>query len=341
MEPERRAEEAPASGREPLVSVIIPCRNEAPTLPLVLDSLLEQELDFPMEVIFADGGSTDESAEVVEKHPLSQKVPVKMLKLPPAQSGRATSKKVGVSQSRGRIILFRQADCRVRDSQALNKVVQAMKAPGVVGTDFTLIHAEKYFHEFDFWGQHYQSFAYGLVVPHTGDTKFNAVSRETFDAMGGYNEKFALAGEDIEFNGRLVKLGRVVDSNVVVEHVHGYGKNFTPLGILKKFCRNAEVSGSVAPAFMKYREQYITQFPAVIRQFLKTVIVTVAALVSFVPALFPWPLLLMMAAGVLWQKKAFLHIRNWRLVLLPFYGLAYMYCYVFFYWRGMIFGKPQ
>src|SRR5688500_7151252 len=60
----------PSSGRSaaakaPVLSVVIPVRNELPRLPAVLEGLERQHLQ-PDEVVIADGGSTDGTREWLE-----------------------------------------------------------------------------------------------------------------------------------------------------------------------------------------------------------------------------------------------------------------------------------
>lgn len=53
----------PISG-EPLVSIVVPARNEAENIPLLLNSLLEQDYD-NFEVIVVDDNSSDNTSEIV------------------------------------------------------------------------------------------------------------------------------------------------------------------------------------------------------------------------------------------------------------------------------------
>ena len=53
---------------KPLVSVIIPCRNEADVIRRCLESVLAQEEpEGGLEVIIADGMSEDETREVIQR----------------------------------------------------------------------------------------------------------------------------------------------------------------------------------------------------------------------------------------------------------------------------------
>src|SRR5947207_1741802 len=127
---------------EPLISVVISMKNEAPTLPLILESLYLQKADFPFEVIFADGCSTDSSVEVIQNHPLFKKVSVSIINLAPENHGMTVGWNTGARQAKGKILLFSQADIRVRDPLALAKVAKAYENPQVVGTYYISLHSD-------------------------------------------------------------------------------------------------------------------------------------------------------------------------------------------------------
>lgn len=58
----------------PIISIIIPCRNEEKFIGKRLDSLIKQ--DFPkenLEVLVVDGGSEDRTGEIVKTY--SEKYP--------------------------------------------------------------------------------------------------------------------------------------------------------------------------------------------------------------------------------------------------------------------------
>jgi cellulose synthase/poly-beta-1,6-N-acetylglucosamine synthase-like glycosyltransferase len=55
------------------VSVIVPCHNESETIEKTVISILNQDIDFPMEVILIENNSTDNTYEVIQQ--LSNKYP--------------------------------------------------------------------------------------------------------------------------------------------------------------------------------------------------------------------------------------------------------------------------
>ena len=321
---------------EPLVSVIISLKNEAPTLPLILDSLFDQHPDFPFEVIFADGCSTDDSLEVIKKHPLSQKVPVVVVSLPPENHGMTVGWNVGAKHARGKILLISQADMRVKDQDALSKVAKVFNDSEVAGSFYTALESAAEFHRYDFWGQVFQSHHLGIQTEKVYDEKFNGVRRDIFEKMNGFDDKrFALGGESMDFLGRLRTYGKVVESGVLAEHLHGFGKRHSASGLLKKLARNAEVMGANVSVHYKYRDLD----PAFYSNLMQRLLVCVNCIASLVPYTWPWTLLLACAIGIYWNKSAFKHIRNWRLIYIPFFGFAGVYIFTFYFLRGIVLGK--
>ncbi len=87
----------------PSLSVIVPVYNEAEQLPALLDHL-GRILPPGAEVIFVDGGSTDNSAALIRAE--------NFLCLT-STPGRARQMNVGAQRASGELLLFLHADCRL------------------------------------------------------------------------------------------------------------------------------------------------------------------------------------------------------------------------------------
>lgn len=318
---------------EPLISVLIPFKNEAPTLPLILDSLLNQQVDFPFEVIFADGCSTDNSVEVIQKHPLSQKVSVQVLPLPLENHGMVVGWNTAAAQAKGKIFIFSQSDIRVRDPKALVKVAKAFESPDVAGTTYVARHSDAEFHRYDFWGQVFQSHHLGWSMPGVYDEKFNGARRDAFEKMKGFDAvRFAWGGESMDFLARLREQGKIFDTDIEAEHIHALGKKHTAIGLLKKHARNAEVMG--ANLFVHGSNRDLD--PGFVSELLKRLVVCLICIAALIPFTWPWSLGLLLLLGIYWNKSAFLHIRNWRLIYVPFFGVAGLYYFTWFFLQGIV-----
>ncbi len=88
-----------------LVSVIIPCYNHAQFLRQAIESVLAQTYsDF--EIVVVDDGSSDNTAEVVMRYPLVRYVYQE-------NAGLASARNTGLRHSRGKFLVFLDADDRL------------------------------------------------------------------------------------------------------------------------------------------------------------------------------------------------------------------------------------
>ncbi len=88
---------------QPSISIIIPTYNSEKVLPLCLESLKNQDYSKEkIEVIIADGGSTDSTLEIAQKY--ADKIYPNPLKT--GEAGKA----VGVRRSKGEIIALIDSD---------------------------------------------------------------------------------------------------------------------------------------------------------------------------------------------------------------------------------------
>ena len=94
----------------PLVSVIIPARNESGTIATVLESLLASTYR-PLEILVVDDRSTDNTAAIVERFTADSRVRlVRGTELPEGWYGKPWACQQGFRESRGELVLFTDAD---------------------------------------------------------------------------------------------------------------------------------------------------------------------------------------------------------------------------------------
>ena len=90
--------------KNPLISVIIPVKNNPVGITLLLESLKKQTLSKnQFEIIVVDNGSTDHTREVIEQ--FSVKLFTK--KTPGSYSAR----NLGIKKAKGRYVVFTDSDC--------------------------------------------------------------------------------------------------------------------------------------------------------------------------------------------------------------------------------------
>lgn len=112
---------------EPLVSVIVPTKNRAENLRICLESIVRQHYKH-LEVIVVDGGSTDETAQVVEQF-LSKTSGSFLLQ----KGGLIAQENAGWKSARGEIIV-RTDDDVVADPLWLDGIVEGFAiAPDIGG----------------------------------------------------------------------------------------------------------------------------------------------------------------------------------------------------------------
>lgn len=332
--PDRKAspEDAPA----PAVSVVVMLRNEAPTLPVLLDSLERQETPFLFEVLFVDGNSEDGSLEVITRHPLTSKVPTTIVTLPPENCGMVVAQNVGAELARGEILLFTQADVRVRDPGAIAEVRARFDDEGVVGTRFIGLGPQLLFHRYDFWGKVFMARYVGDRVEDDFDLKWNGVRRDVFFEVGAFDdERLPLGGNDFEFETRLLAAGKIVPTAIEAEHLHGLGKEHRPWGLIKKYCRNSEVAGATASIYFRNRSLVSGYWFRTLQQ----AGVVAACLAALVPPLWPWSPILVLLLGAWHQKAAYRHVRSWRLAWLPAFGVVVLFAFAYFFVAGLLRGR--
>lgn len=118
----------------PGISIIIPTFNSAKTLGLCLESIKGQ--DYPndrVEVILADGGSTDETFDIINDFIAAGPFNVHVVfnKLKTGEAGKA----VGLKYAKGPILAFIDSDNVLPSSDWLRKMVEPFKEPEIIASE--------------------------------------------------------------------------------------------------------------------------------------------------------------------------------------------------------------
>lgn len=93
------------------ISVIVPCLNAADTIGLQLEALAHQDYAEPWELIIADNGSTDQTAQVVTQ--FQQKIPGLRFLDASNERGSSFARNSAASVAQGDFLLFCDADDEV------------------------------------------------------------------------------------------------------------------------------------------------------------------------------------------------------------------------------------
>jgi rSAM/selenodomain-associated transferase 2 len=176
----------------PLVSVVVPVLDEARALPGLLDHLAA--LPGRWEVVIADGGSGDGSAELARRHPLAPRVVT-------APRGRARQQNAGAAATSGELLVFLHADSQL-PAGAYASLTLALRDPACPGGNFAL--------RFD--GD--DRFSRGLTRWYALQRRFGVyygdstlwLRRADFEGLGGFAQLPLM--EDHELVRRLERRGR-------------------------------------------------------------------------------------------------------------------------------------
>lgn len=111
-----------SSKPDPLVSIIVPCRNEERRLPALLHSL--STLDYShYEVIVVDDQSTDQTWQVASRYPVQK---IKAPQRPDPWSGKNWACWVGANKAQGEYLLFTDADT-IHQKKSIQKAISWMQ----------------------------------------------------------------------------------------------------------------------------------------------------------------------------------------------------------------------
>jgi cellulose synthase/poly-beta-1,6-N-acetylglucosamine synthase-like glycosyltransferase len=194
-------QESQASGPaiEPLVSVVIPCFNQAHFLDEALQSVAAQTYG-RIETIVVDDGSTDNTSQVTRRYP-------RVIYRHQSNRGAAAARNAGIAASNGEFLVFLDADdrllswavetgmqafeadrgiaCAVGACRDIGPAAEELGTPGQV-----LVHRD-----------HYLALLRSCFVLSGSSVLF---SRWCLEAVGGFDESY-LAGDDYDLYLRIAR----------------------------------------------------------------------------------------------------------------------------------------
>lgn len=192
----------------PLVSIIVPCRDAAPWLPQTLDSVRAQT-HRPLEIVAIDDGSTDATAEVLRRFAATEPGLLRVLAGP--RRGAAAARNAGWRAARGDFVKFLDAD------DLLSPETVAVQVRALASRPRHLAHAA--------WARFHADPAEARFTPRPGwhdsdeplawlcetweDTQpmyqcgMFLIPRPVLEQAGGWDERLSLI-DDFEFFTRLI-----------------------------------------------------------------------------------------------------------------------------------------
>lgn len=203
---------------QPFISVIIPNHNDAATLAACLRAALVSRYPH-FEVIVVDDASTDNSVEVILRHPC------RLVRLG-GHGGAAKARNAGAAVARGEVLFFTDADCLIGpDTLALAcATLEAAGASAAVGGTYTRLP-----HDHAFFSMFQSIFIRDAETKHARApdylaTHALAINIETFRRSGGFPESLLPILEDVAFSHRLRRAGYrlLLDPAIEVRHIFNF-----------------------------------------------------------------------------------------------------------------------
>ncbi len=225
----------------PAVSIVIPVRNEIEAIRPCLEAVLAQDYDNILEIIIADGSSSDGTRPLLGK--LAHNWPLIIL-LDNPQRTQTTGLNMAIRHTRGEIIVRLDAHATYAPDY-IRQCVSALEQSGAgcVGGGVNLLRSN------GFWPT-----LFGLVQEHplgTGVARFRrtgyegyvdtvwpgAYRREVFEQVGLFREALTRT-EDLDFHARLRRQGYKIWQTPLIRPY--YRPRSTIGGIARQYFSNGE-----------------------------------------------------------------------------------------------------
>ncbi|HEY6796696.1 MAG TPA: glycosyltransferase [Kineosporiaceae bacterium] len=201
---------------EPVLSVIIACRNAADTLGTQLAALAAQPCPVPWELLICDNGSTDGSTEVARS--FADRIPELRIIDASADRGAGPARNLGVERSRGAWLAFCDADDEVAPDW-LAAMCRALARHRFVAGRFesSRLNGCRVLRSRPLQQQDgLQTSPIGVALPHAGGGNLG-MHRADFVRLGGFDRAIRwLEDTDLSWRAQLAGIPLVFCPDVVV-----------------------------------------------------------------------------------------------------------------------------
>ena len=320
----------------PFVSVVMPVRNEGDFIERSLNAVIAQ--NYPpelIEIIIADGDSTDQTKELIEKLKSRTKITIKVIENP--EQIAPTGLNRAIKATRGEIIVRVDGHCEIASDYVTNCVrhLTENKAECVGGPIETVganrtarAIAAAMSSKFGVGGSAFR--CVDDCEMETDTVAFPALKREIFNKIGLFNEEL-VRNQDDEFSYRLRKSGgRILLAPDIRSRYHSRGN-------LRSLWRQYFQYG-----YWKVRVLQMHPKQMSLRQFIPFIFVTAVAafsLLALSTTFGKWILLLFLGAYLLAVLAATaIAARRVDAAALPavFLSFVILHCsYGLGFWRGL------
>lgn len=170
---------------KPVVSVIVPAKNEEALLPQCLDALTHQNTQTAYEVIVVDSNSSDRTPGIAKKAGVRY--------VNEQKRGKIYGFIRGAKEARGQILCFTEADCVVtpRWIETIVRYFEAHPTVAALSGGYTFHKASEHEH---FLVRTALGITHFLSLLFYRNATFrcsnSAIRKTVYDAIGGFNEDF-------------------------------------------------------------------------------------------------------------------------------------------------------
>lgn len=243
----------------PLISVIIPCFNQAKFLGEAIESVLAQSYS-RLEVILVDDGSTDRTCQVATSY-------LEVRYIHQKNQGLSAARNAGFQISQGTALVFLDADDRLL-SDALEKgLAELQRHPecAFVAGRYRMIEADGSIRKeiFPYWllptpkaGNHYHAFLEGNFIGMHATVMYR---RSALESVGGFDASLK-ACEDYDMYLRISRIYPIYYHNALIaeyrQHDDNMSGNFelmleTSLAVLNSQWKYVEGNGQGRLSYRK------------------------------------------------------------------------------------------
>ena len=242
-----------------LVTVVIPCYNQAKYLPEALQSI-ENQTHQSWECIIVNDGSPDETDKVAAEWCAKDS---RFNYLYQNNGGLSNARNNGIKQAKGKYILTLDSDDKFEPTfiEKAIKILESNDEIGVVSSWGIRFMENKQFGEFRPRGKSLDDFLFANAA--IGTSLFR---KKCWGQVGGYDENMKSGYEDWEFYIRVCKQGWIV--HIIEEILFFYRQHTVSMRTVALKNHNIEIRKYI---YLKHKELYLSNYENLITFFLTAI----------------------------------------------------------------------
>lgn len=310
------------------ISVVIPLHNGESTIIETLKSLYIQNRYFD-ELIIVDDFSTDNSLELIKG--LFSNCEFKLITHDKSY-GLAKSYNDSVRDAKGDLIITLHQDVVLMED-SLKKLIEVFeKDENVVASTHVVIHPKEIWNNYNFWQKCFFARLVGKKF-YGMDGKFDCYKKSALESAGLFDEKhFKTAGEDGDIFLKLKKIGKIIQTDAEIVHLHKMDKKFKWTDLIYKQAQYSEAKGAV---FRIHKNINTKSF--FLTFFRELLLISLAF-----PIIRIFSIVLIIIYAFVYTKEIYLNEwRDKRILVLPFLNIGLLVVSLIYSIKGFVYGKQQ